>query len=441
MRRSSVGWRRLVARVVVPILVCTGLAATPVLVAAAPAVAQTASPSCPVTTPSAASGSSPGAPTNVHAIAGDGSATVTWCPPVNGQAAVTSYKVTASNGATGTAQVPEDFFIMAGLTNGQTYTFTVTANTASGSGPASAASNAATANPIPGPANVVSGTPAPVTYDQHSVMIGGQRVFLYGAEFEPWRLPSPSLWLDRLEKIKAAGYNAVTMYFDWAYYSPSAGVYDFTGIRDINTVLNLAQQAGLYVIARPGPYINGETNAGGIPAWVLTMPNGQRTDAEPYLSAAVQWYSEIDPILAAHQVSKGGDVVLYQIENEYMSSGTAANNYMADLEAKARADGINVPLTFNFYCCGTFSSGTGAVDISGLDSYPAGFNCANTGAFGNPGGFTTFAGEPATSPEFQGGSTDNWGGPGYADCYTMTGSNFEDVYYEGYAERVLIVNQ
>jgi beta-galactosidase GanA len=410
-------------------LICAGLAAAPVLVAAGSAVADTASSTCPATTPSAASGSL-GAPTNVRAIAGSGSATVTWCPPAGGQSKVTSYTVTASNGATGTAEVPEDFFIMDGLTNGQSYTFTVAANTSSGSGPSSTASNTVTADPIPQPSGVVTGTPEPVTYDQHSVMVGGQRVFLYAAEFDPWRLPSPSLWLDRLEKVKAAGYNAVTMYFDWAYSSPSAGVYDFTGVRDINALLNMAQQVGLYVIARPGPYINAETNGGGIPAWVLTMPNAQRSDTEPYLSAARQWLSEVDPIIAAHQVTKGGDVVLDQIENEYTSSGTDADNYMADLETQAKSDGINVPFSFNFYCCGTFSSGTGAVNISGLDSYPLGFNCASTGAFGNPGTFPAFTGEPATSPEFQGGSIDEWGGAGAADCYTMTGSNFEDVYYK-----------
>ena len=117
--------------------------------------------------------------------------------------------------------------------------------------------------------------------------------------------------------MKADGYDAVTVYFDWDYNSPAPGVYDFGGVRDINEFLNMAQHAGLYVIARPGPYINAETDGGGIPAWVLTSPNGYRSDAQPYLSAALQWLSEIDPIIAAHQITKGGDVISYQVENEY----------------------------------------------------------------------------------------------------------------------------
>ena len=113
------------------------------------------------------------------------------------------------------------------------------------------------------------GQPEQVSYDASSLLIGGKRVFITAGEFDPWRTPSPSLWLDDLQKMKADGYNAVTVYFDWDYTSPSPGVYDFGGVRDMNEFLNMAQQAGLYVIARPGPYINAETDGGGIPSWVL----------------------------------------------------------------------------------------------------------------------------------------------------------------------------
>ena len=67
-----------------------------------------------------------------------------------------------------------------------------------------------------------------ITYDQYSLMIDGQRTVIWSGEFEYWRLPSPSLWLDILQKMKAEGYNAVTIYFDWAYHSPKSGVYDFS---------------------------------------------------------------------------------------------------------------------------------------------------------------------------------------------------------------------
>ncbi|MFZ0377321.1 MAG: beta-galactosidase [Solirubrobacteraceae bacterium] len=370
----------------------------------------------------------PGVPTHVRAIAGDNSVTVTWSPPPTGQASVVSYTVTSSTGQTTTADVPNDYEIVEGLTNGDSYSFSVHADTASGTTGPSASSNSVTPAPIPRPRDVLRGRPQSVTYDQYSLMIGGKRTFIYAAEFDPWRLPSPSLWLDRLEKIKADGYNAVTPYFDWDYSSPAPGVHDFSGVRDMNKFLNLAQEAGLYVIARPGPYINAETDGGGFPGWLVTQSGTARTDASDFVAASDQWLSEIDPIIAAHQITRGGDVILYQVENELFHSDTSTDDYMAELEAKARADGINVPLTDN--SSDTFEGTNGSPQIAGYDSYPLGFNCADTSAFGTPPTFSAEPGMPLMLPEFQGGSYDAWGGSGYANCYALTGPSFENVFYK-----------
>jgi beta-galactosidase GanA len=391
--------------------------------------------SCPATASSAAASATVSAPTQARAIGGSASATVVWCPPASGASQVISYTVTASPGGSSvTATVPNDWAIIDGLSNGTSYTFTVTANTKAGTGAQSqtATTSAVKPEPIAPPRNVVKGAPRTVGYDQYSMIIGGKHVYLTAGEFDPWRTPSPSLWLDDLQKMKADGYDAVTVYFDWDYNSPAPGRYDFGGVRNYNTFLNMAQEAGLYVIARPGPYINAETDGGGIPSWVLTVRNGYRTYTQPYLSAALQWMSEINPIIAAHQVTKGGDVIAYQVENEYATQGSAADQYMAALEQQATSDGIDVPFTFN-QCCGsqTFTAGTGAVNISGTDNYPLGFDCANPANFGQPqSGYPSYAGEPIFLPEYQGGSFDGWGGAGYADCYDMTGPDFENVYYK-----------
>ncbi len=395
------------------------------------------SSSCPVATSDQASASTPGAPTRVHAIGGDESVTVTWCPPATGQGNVTSYTVTSPDGTQTTAQVPNDYVIIDGLTNGQSYSFTVTADTTGASGAVSAHSNTVTPAPIAPPRHVLLGKPQSVSYDQYSLMIGGKRTVIYSGEFDPWRTPSPSLWLDRLEKMKADGFNAVTPYFDWDYSSPAPGVYNFAGVRDINTFLNDAQKAGLYVIARPGPYINAETDAGGFPGWLVTQQGVARTDAPDYVAAAEQWLSEVDPIIAAHQITRGGDVILYQVENELFYKEPATVSYMADLIAKVKADGIDVPLSGNH--SGTFNGTPGAVEIDGYDSYPQGFNCADPNSFSTPGGFSPFAGEPLMLPEFQGGSYDSWGGAGYDNCYEMTNSDFENVFYKSnFADGVTI---
>src|SRR5207237_10375743 len=130
------------------------------------------------------------------------------------------------------------------------------------------------------PAHPAAATPAvskhTVAYDKYSLTIDGHRVLIEAAEFHYFRLPSPDLWRDILQKYKAGGFNAVSVYFDWAYHSPKPGVYDFTGVRDVDRFLRTAEQAGLYVIARPGPYINAETTGGGVPGWLKRVPGPGR---------------------------------------------------------------------------------------------------------------------------------------------------------------------
>src|SRR5581483_11513629 len=83
-----------------------------------------------------------------------------------------------------------------------------------------------------------------LTWDSRSLQIDGQRVFIWSGEVHPFRLPSPGAWRDVLQKMRAIGFNTVSFYFPWGYYSPSPGVYDFSGVRDIDSVLRMAQEAG-----------------------------------------------------------------------------------------------------------------------------------------------------------------------------------------------------
>ena len=90
----------------------------------------------------------PGQVGNVNATAGFASATVTWSGPTTGDPA-TSYTITPYIGSA--AQTPTTVpgpsptsAVVSGLTNGTTYTFTVTASNPAGTGPASPQSNAVT---------------------------------------------------------------------------------------------------------------------------------------------------------------------------------------------------------------------------------------------------------------------------------------------------------
>src|SRR5450755_262692 len=304
-----------------------------------------------------------------------------------------------------------------------------------------------------------------ITYDSYSLSIDGRRTFIWSGEFHPFRLPSPDLWLDVLQKMKASGYNAVSIYFDWGYFSPKQGVYDFTGIRDMDKLLDLAQQVGLYVIARPGPYINGETDAGGFPGWLLTQAGKARTNAADYLAATDEWQTQIDAILARHQLTNGtGPVILYQIENE-LGTGTAQSNYLQHLAAKAHADGITVPIFHNdkgrngdWVPSSSTVSGTtpGPVDLYAFDGYPGG-TCHTDATPGSPsaapdwgiygsggatGGSSASPNTPGFAAEFGGGWFDYWGSNGTYPCMaTREGPGYERVFYgTNIANRLTIEN-
>jgi hypothetical protein len=101
----------------------------------------------------------PGAPSGVTGAAGNGSVTVSWnAPASNGGSVITGYTATASpGGATCSWTSGPLSCTVGGLTNGTSYTVTVTAHNSVGTGPASAPSPAVTPAAVPGaPTNVVA---------------------------------------------------------------------------------------------------------------------------------------------------------------------------------------------------------------------------------------------------------------------------------------------
>ena len=96
----------------------------------------------------------PSSPTGVTATAHNTSATITFNPPANdGDSAVTGYTVTATdttspaNGGQMVSGTGSPIAV-SGLTNGDSYTFTVSASNAAGTGPASTASSAVSPQPV-----------------------------------------------------------------------------------------------------------------------------------------------------------------------------------------------------------------------------------------------------------------------------------------------------
>ena len=209
-----------------------------------------------------------------------------------------------------------------------------------------------------------------VSYDKYSLMVDGKRVFIKSGAFHYFRTPGEEMARDRFMKMKAGGYNTVDIYFNWNYHSPRQGEYDFSGIKDVRKVLKVAQDVGLFVIARPGPFINAEVNAGGLPFWLLKMEdvvprNRKGTEyhySEKYMEYIREWYDHIIPIIKDFD-----NVILFQIENEY-ATDTMEEDYMRELYNMARERGITCPIFHNdAYFAGLWAD---CVDIYALDLYP-----------------------------------------------------------------------
>ncbi|RDA91222.1 hypothetical protein CP533_3404 [Ophiocordyceps camponoti-saundersi (nom. inval.)] len=283
-----------------------------------------------------------------------------------------------------------------------------------------------------------------VTWDDQSLFIRGERVFMFSGEFHPFRLPVPSLYLDIFQKIRALGFNMVSFYVDWALLEGKPGEFRAQGIFDLEPFFEAAKEAGIYLLARPGPYINAEVSGGGFPGWLQRISGVLRTDAGDFLSTTDNYMANICAIIAKHQITQGGPVVLFQPENEYSYGYKIPfpnGNYMQYVIDQARKAGIVVPMINNdIGPAGNYApgSGRGAMDIYGHDNYPLGFDCANPSTW-PAGKFPTnfrqlhmqqSPSTPFSIVEFQGGSYDPWGGYGLEQCSALVNHEFERVYYK-----------
>src|SRR5580692_102167 len=174
--------------------------------------------------------------------------------------------------------------------------------------------------------SISSAQAAPAT--GHSFHVEGDHFVLDG---KPFRVLSGEMhyarvpreyWRDRLRKAKAMGLNAITTYVFWNVHEPQSGVYDFSGNNDVAEFIREAQQEGLYVILRPGPYSCAEWDLGGFPAWLLKDHSMvlRSTDSK-FMEPAERWLKSLGQELAPLQLARGGPILAVQVENEYGSFG------------------------------------------------------------------------------------------------------------------------
>jgi beta-galactosidase len=157
-------------------------------------------------------------------------------------------------------------------------------------------------------------------------------LFIHAGEFHYFRTPADQ-WAQRLGLLKAAGFNAVASYIPWLWHEPEEGVSDLDGhthpMRNLAGFLDLAAEMGFFIIARPGPYIMAETINEGIPPWVFRKhpqaafisQDGKAQNVASYLhpdflQCVEGWYGAVFGVLAPRQVTRGGSILLIQLDNE-----------------------------------------------------------------------------------------------------------------------------
>jgi beta-galactosidase len=154
---------------------------------------------------------------------------------------------------------------------------------------------------------------------------------IHAGEMEYSRVPA-EYWEHRLRMIKAMGLNAVSVYVMWNYHELAEGEFDFEhGDRNLKGFLELAQNVGLRVLLRPGPYVCAEWDFGGLPARLLGIEGLVIRSANELYEAEVKIFFEaLAPIISPFLASNGGNIILLQIENEYGYIGES-NQHLLNL--------------------------------------------------------------------------------------------------------------
>jgi beta-galactosidase len=185
---------------------------------------------------------------------------------------------------------------------------------------------------------------------KHTFGIRGDRFVLDGAPFvvrsgemHYARIPR-EYWRDRMKKMRAMGLNTLCMYSFWNMHEPRPGRFDFTGNLDIAAFIRTAHEEGLWVIVRPGPYSCAEWEFGGFPSWLLETPGMKVRSTDPrFLAPAGSYMKRLLAEVVPLQITRGGPVIMLQVENEY-GSFDKDKAYLGAIRRMIEAAGVDITL-------------------------------------------------------------------------------------------------
>lgn len=174
-------------------------------------------------------------------------------------------------------------------------------------------------------------------------LLDGKPFQIISGEMHPARIPE-EYWRHRIQMAKAMGCNTIAAYVFWNYHETTPGVFDFTtGNHNIAKFIKLCQEEHMWVLLRPGPYVCAEWDFGGLPSYLLKIPDIKvRCNDKRYIAAMTKYVSRLSKEVAPLQCSAGGPILMVQVENEY---GSYANDkeYLEALRKLWISNGINVP--------------------------------------------------------------------------------------------------
>jgi beta-galactosidase len=246
------------------------------------------------------------------------------------------------------------------------------------------------------------------------------------------RIPR-AYWRARLRMAKAMGLNAITAYVFWNEHEPKPEVYDFSGNNDVAEFVREAQQEGLYVILRPGPYACAEWEWGGYPSWLLKGRSIVVRSSDPkFIAPAAKWIARLGKELAPLQIGNGGPIILTQVENEYGSYGND-HAYMEQLHKVFVDAGFTASQLYT-------ADGPEEVPDGSLPELPVGINFGGQGVGAAQEAFATLRkfrpDGPFFNSEYWAGWFDHWGGKHAQTSVKDESANLDWMLRQGYSVSV-----
>ena len=210
-----------------------------------------------------------------------------------------------------------------------------------------------------------------LTYRGSQFYLDGKPFTILSGTLHYFRIPK-AYWKDRLLKLKECGFNTVETYTCWNLHEPREGVFDFSDGLDVAEFIRNAQELGLNIIFRPGPYICAEWEFGGLPAWLLTYKDMNiRCNDEVFLSKVRRYYKALLEQVRPYFASNGGNIFMLQIENEYGSYGND-KTYLAKIAKIYRENDVDCLFFTSDGASASFQKGSmdGYLSVANFGSKP-----------------------------------------------------------------------